>query len=174
MSGVNKVILVGRLGKDPEERYSASGSLIVTFSLATSESWKDKNTGERQERTQWHNLVIFREALGRLIMQYLKKGSLSYCEGALQTRKWTDDKGVDRYTTEIIVSDVTFLGSRRDEGSVTPEERRAPQSSAPSSKNDNTRRPSSPERTKPPEPSSSPSKQELPEEALALDDEIPF
>jgi single-strand DNA-binding protein len=101
---VNKVILVGNLGKDPEVRRLNSGDPVVSFSLATSETWRDKQTGERKERTEWHNIVIFNENLGKVAEQYCKKGSKVYVEGQLQTRKWQDQSGQDRYTTEVVLT----------------------------------------------------------------------
>ena len=104
MSGsINKVILVGRLGKDPEVVSLNDGNKIVKFSLATSETWNDRNSGERRERTEWHNVVIFNENLGRIAEQYLRKGGQAYIDGQLQTRKWQDQSGNDRYTTEIVL-----------------------------------------------------------------------
>ena len=100
---VNKVILVGNLGKDPEVRRLNSGDQVVSFSVATSETWRDKNSGERKERTEWHNVVIFNENLGKVAEQYCKKGTKVYVEGQLQTRKWQDQSGNDRYTTEIVL-----------------------------------------------------------------------
>lgn len=117
---VNKVILVGNLGKDPEVRRTQDGRPIVHLSVATSENWKDKTTGERRERTEWHRVVIFSEGLARVAEQYLKKGAKVYVEGQLQTRKWTDQNGQDRYTTEIVLqgfnSVLTMLDGRRDGG----------------------------------------------------------
>jgi len=101
--GINKVILVGTLGRDPEVRHMQNGSAVANLSLATSESWKDKNTGQKQERTDWHKIVIFGK-LAEIAGQYLRKGSLVYIEGQLQTRKWTDQQGQDRYTTEVVVN----------------------------------------------------------------------
>ncbi len=101
---VNKVILVGNLGRDPEVRRLNSGAMVVNLRVATSESWRDKATGERQERTEWHNVVIYNENLGKIAEQYLKKGSKVYIEGQLQTRKWQDQSGQDRYTTEVVLS----------------------------------------------------------------------
>ena len=109
---VNKVILVGRLGKDPETRYMTSGEAVTNVSLATSENWKDKS-GEKQEKTEWHNLVFYRR-LAEIAGEYLKKGSLIYVEGKLQTRKWQTKEGQDRYTTEIIVDQMQMLGSKSD------------------------------------------------------------
>jgi single-strand DNA-binding protein len=103
MSGVNKVILVGNLGKDPEIRRTQDGRPIANLSVATSESWRDKQTGERKEKTEWHRVVVFSEPLCRVIEQYLKKGSKVYLEGALATRKWTDKDGVDKYSTEVVL-----------------------------------------------------------------------
>ncbi len=102
MAGVNKVILVGNLGKDPEIRSLNNGKEVASFSVATSESWKDQS-GERQERTTWHNVVIFNEGLVKVAKNYLRKGSKVYVEGKLQTRKWTDQAGADRYTTEVVL-----------------------------------------------------------------------
>lgn len=110
MAGVNKVILVGNLGQDPEVRYSTSGSPVANFSIATSESWNDKN-GQRQERTEWHRIVAWGK-LAELCGEYLSKGRQVYVEGKLQTRNWEDRDGNKRYTTEIIANQVTFLGGR--------------------------------------------------------------
>src|SRR3989339_548213 len=109
---VNKVILIGRLGKDPETRYMTNGEAVTNATLATSENWKDKS-GEKQEKTEWHNLVFYRR-LAEIAGEYLKKGSLIYVEGKLQTRKWQTKEGQDRYTTEIVVSEM--LGSKSDGG----------------------------------------------------------
>ena len=115
---VNKVILVGNLGRDPETRTMQSGDPIVHLSVATSESWKDKNSGERREKTEWHRVVIFNENLGRIAQQYLRKGSKVYLEGQLQTRKWTDQSGIEKYTTEVVLQryrgELTMLDSRQD------------------------------------------------------------
>ena len=118
MSGsVNKVTLVGNLGRDPEIRAMQNGDKIVQLSVATSDRWKDKNSGEQRERTEWHRVVIFNDALGRIAEQYLKKGSTVYLEGQLQTRKWTDQQsGQEKYTTEVVLQrykgELTLLGSR--------------------------------------------------------------
>lgn len=114
MAAVNKAILVGRLGKDPETRYMTSGEAVTNATLATSENWKDKS-GEKQEKTEWHNLVFYRK-LAEIAGEYLKKGSLIYVEGKLQTRKWQTKEGQDRYTTEIVVSEMQMLGSKSDGG----------------------------------------------------------
>jgi single-strand DNA-binding protein len=108
MTGVNKVILVGRLGKDPELRYTPSGAAVANFSIATSEEWKDKNTGEKQERTEWHRIVAWRR-LGEICGEYLRKGSQVYIEGRLQTRSWEDRDGNTRYTTEIVAQNMQML-----------------------------------------------------------------
>ena len=113
MASVNKVILVGHLGKDPETRYMPNGDAITNATLATSESWKDKQTGEKKEQTEWHRLVFYRK-LAEIAGQYLRKGSLIYIEGSLKTRKWQDKDGQDRYTTEITVNEMTMLGGRGD------------------------------------------------------------
>jgi single-strand DNA-binding protein len=103
MAGVNKVILVGNLGRDPEVRKLPSGSPVVNLRIATSESWRDKNSGERKEKTEWHSVVIFNENIAKVAENYLRKGSKVYIEGALQTRKWTDKDGVEKYTTEVVL-----------------------------------------------------------------------
>ena len=117
---VNKVILVGNLGKDPESRTFANGGKVVSFSLATSESWKDRSSGERKEKTEWHNISIFSEGLARVAEQYLKKGSKVYLEGQLETRKWQDQSGNDRYTTDIVLrnfnSSMVLLDGRSEGG----------------------------------------------------------
>lgn len=113
--GVNKVILVGNLGRDPEVRYSPNGQAVANITLATSESWKDKNTGDKQERTEWHRVVFFGR-LAEIAGEYLKKGMQVYVEGRLQTRKWQDKEGQDRYTTEIVASEMQMLGSRGGAG----------------------------------------------------------
>ncbi|HIM45784.1 MAG TPA: single-stranded DNA-binding protein [Alphaproteobacteria bacterium] len=100
---VNKVILVGNLGRDPEARQMQDGNPVVNLSLATSESWRDKNTGERREKTEWHRVVIFNERLADVAQKYLRKGSKIYIEGQLQTRKWTDQSGVEKYSTEVVL-----------------------------------------------------------------------
>ena len=122
MSGtVNKVILVGNLGKDPEVRHTQDGKAIVNLSIATSESWREKSGGERKEKTEWHRVVIFNENLAKVAEQYLKKGSTVYLEGQLQTRKWTDKDGVEKYSTEIVLQNfngtLTMLGGKGDGGS---------------------------------------------------------
>ena len=117
---VNKVILVGNLGRDPEVRHTQDGKPIVNLSLATSETWRDRNTGERKEKTEWHRVVIFSEGLAKVAEQYLKKGSTVYIEGQLQTRKYTDKDGVEKYSTEIVLqgfnSVLTMIGGRGGAG----------------------------------------------------------
>jgi single-strand DNA-binding protein len=120
---VNKVILVGNLGKDPEIRRTQDGRPIANLSIATSETWRDKNTGERKEKTEWHRVVIFNEGLCKVVEQYVKKGSKVYIEGALQTRKWTDKDGHDKYSTEVVLqgfnSTLTMLDTRGGGGGAS-------------------------------------------------------
>jgi single-strand DNA-binding protein len=120
MAGVNKVILVGRLGADPEGRTFSNGSKVVNLRVATSETWKDKASGERKERTEWHSVVIFNEPLGKVAEQYLQKGSEVYLEGQLETRKWNDKDGVEKYTTEVVLrpfnSSLTLIGGKSEGG----------------------------------------------------------
>ncbi len=112
--GINKVILVGNLGRDPEVRFTQDGRAIANVTIATSESWKDKNTGEQQDRTEWHRVVFFNR-LAEIVGEYLKKGAQVYIEGKLQTRKWQDQGGQDRYTTEVVASEMQMLGGRGGE-----------------------------------------------------------
>lgn len=132
MSSINKVILIGHLGRDPETRYMPNGEAVTNLALATSESWKDKNTGEKKEQTEWHRVTIYRK-LAEVAGQYLKKGSQVYFEGKLQTRKWTDKDGVERYTTEVIVDTMQMLGSKSGGSAPTANDAPGPrqQSSAP-------------------------------------------
>ncbi|MBM0108248.1 single-stranded DNA-binding protein [Steroidobacter sp. S1-65] len=109
--GINKVILVGNLGADPDTRYMPSGKAVTNIRIATSESWKDKQTGDQQERTEWHAVVLY-DKLGEIAAEYLRKGSQVYIEGSLRTRKWQDKEGKDRYTTEIIAQNMQMLGGR--------------------------------------------------------------
>ncbi len=113
--GINKVILVGNIGKDPETRYMPNGKAVTNFSVATSEGWTDKQSGDKQERTEWHNVVLF-EKLAEIAAEYLRKGSQVYIEGSLRTRKWQDKEGKDRYTTEIVGRDMQMLGGRGGAG----------------------------------------------------------
>jgi single-strand DNA-binding protein len=149
--GINKVILIGNLGADPEIRYTPAGEAVATLRLATSESWKDKQTGETQERTEWHRVVLFGR-LAEIAGEYLKKGRQVYIEGSLRTRKWQGQDGQERYTTEIVAREMYLLGSRSEE-TATKEENPSPVRPAP--------KPSSP--AKP-----------MPEEESFEDDDIPF
>ena len=131
MAGINKVILIGRLGSDPEVRYTPDGTAVANFSIATSEEWTDKATNEKKERTEWHRIVAWRR-LGEICGEYLSKGKQVYVEGKLQTRSWEKD-GVTRYTTEIVASDVQFLGSKNSADTDRPPgPAETPASSAPS------------------------------------------
>ncbi|MFA6970648.1 MAG: single-stranded DNA-binding protein [Gallionella sp.] len=156
---VNKVILIGRLGKDPETRYMPNGEAVTNATLATSENWKDKS-GVKQEKTEWHNLVFYRR-LAEVAGEYLKKGSMIYVEGKLQTRKWQDKEGKDRYTTDIIVNEMTMLGGKSTGGNfeVVEEQQSAPQ------------RPAAPARSAPPAPAPSSSQGRSFDN---FDDDIPF
>ncbi len=120
MRGVNKVILVGHLGQDPEVRAMPSGSSVANLSLATNEQWRDKNTGEQQERTEWHRLALFGR-LAEIAGQYLRKGAQVYVEGRLRTRKWQDGDGHDRYSTEIVVNEMQMLGGRSGASQAGPD-----------------------------------------------------
>ncbi|MEJ1334766.1 MAG: single-stranded DNA-binding protein [Candidatus Sedimenticola sp. (ex Thyasira tokunagai)] len=149
--GVNKVILIGNLGQDPEVRYMPNGNAVANVTLATSETWKDKNTGENQEKTEWHRVVFFRR-LAEVVGEYLKKGSKVYVEGRLQTRKWQGQDGQDRYTTEIVADQMQMLDSRGG-GSANFDSNR---SSAPASQ------------SSPSQPSTAPTPDN------GFDDDIPF
>ena len=120
MGSVNKVILVGNLGADPEVRTSASGDKVANLRIATSEAWKDRSSGERKERTEWHRVVIFNEHLVKVAEEYCRKGTTVYVEGALQTRKWTDNAGVEKYSTEIVLQkfrgELNLVGGKREGG----------------------------------------------------------
>ena len=118
MASVNKVILVGNLGKDPETRYMPNGDAVTNITLATTDSWKDKSSGDKREATEWHRVVFFRK-LAEIASQYLRKGSQVYIEGSLKTRKWQDKDGQDRYTTEIVADEMKMLGSRQSGGGMT-------------------------------------------------------
>ncbi len=136
-SSVNKVILIGNLGRDPEVRHTNDGMPIVNINLATSESWRDKATGERRERTEWHRVVIFNEPLGEIAQKYLRKGSKVYLEGQLQTRKWTDQQGVEKYSTEVVLNrfrgEMMMLDSRGGGGDTYGEQYGGSQDAAPAS-----------------------------------------
>lgn len=132
--GINKVILIGNIGQDPESRSFPDGSSVTNISVATSESWKDKQTGQTQERTEWHKVVLKDRGafkLGQIAAQYLKKGSKVYIEGKLQTRKWTDNQGVEKYTTEIIAEQMQMLDGRQEgqQASKAPDQQYKPQPS---------------------------------------------
>jgi len=118
--GVNKVILVGNLGRDPEMKYTASGAAIANITIATSESWNDKQTGEKVEKTEWHRVVAF-QRLAEIMGEYLRKGSQVYIEGKLQTRKWQDQNGQDRYSTEVVANDMQMLGARGGDAGGRPQ-----------------------------------------------------
>ncbi len=137
--GVNKAIIVGTLGKDPDVKYTAGGSAVVNVSVATNESWRDKSTGENVEKTEWHRIVIFGK-LAEIAAQYLKKGSQVYFEGKIQTRKWQDQSGQDRYSTEIVANEMQMLGGRQDASGGTapfkPQQRPQAQTPAQSSQFD--------------------------------------
>lgn len=141
--GINKVILIGNLGQDPETRYMPSGGAVTNVTLATSETWKDKTTGQPQERTEWHRVVFFNR-LGEIAGEYLKKGSKVYVEGSLRTRKWQGQDGQDRYTTEIVASEMQMLDSRGGAGGgmndgsynqAPPQQRQSQQAAAPQQQN---------------------------------------
>jgi len=120
MAGINKVILIGRLGSDPEVRYTPSGVAVANFNIATSEEWKDKDSGEKKERTEWHRIVAWRR-LGEICGEYLSKGKQVYIEGRIQTRDWEDQNGVKRYTTEIVANQMQMLGTRDATNAVRPQ-----------------------------------------------------
>lgn len=124
MASVNKVILIGNLGRDPETRYMPNGEAVTNITIATTETWKDKASGEKQEKTEWHRVTFYRR-LAEIAGEYLKKGSQVYVEGRLETRKWQDKEGKDRYTTEIIASEMKMLGSRSGQGDASGRERSA-------------------------------------------------
>jgi len=120
--GINRVTIVGNLGNDPEVKYMPSGGAVANISVATSESWKDKQTGEQKEKTEWHRIVFFNK-LAEIVGEYLKKGSQVYVEGSLRTRKWQDQGGADRYTTEIVASEMQMLGGRSENAGDVPQQR---------------------------------------------------
>ena len=131
--GVNKAIIVGTLGQDPEIRYTANGGAVANISVATNESWRDKATGEAQERTEWHRIVMFGK-LAEIAQQYLKKGSQAYFEGRIQTSKWQDKEGKDRYSTEIVANEMQMLGGRAGAGGGAPMESGGQSQSQPQSR----------------------------------------
>jgi single-strand DNA-binding protein len=160
--GINKVILVGNVGGDPEVRYMPNGNAVTTLSIATSETWKEKETGNKQERTEWHRVVCFNK-LGEIAGQYVHKGSKLYVEGSLRTRKWQDQQGQDRYTTEIIASDIQMLDSKNQ--SSAPYNTDAPMASQQDNQGYSRQKKSNPEQT--PAHATSNAFDEL-------DDDIPF
>lgn len=125
MASVNKVIIIGNLGKDPETRYMPNGDAVCNITVATTDTWKDKNTGEKKEATEWHRIVFFRK-LAEIASQYLRKGAPVYVEGSLKTRKWQDQSGQDRYTTEIVADEMKMLGGKRDGEQSAPRSESAP------------------------------------------------
>lgn len=125
MASVNKVIIIGNLGKDPETRYMPNGDAVCNITVATTDTWKDKNTGEKKEATEWHRIVFFRK-LAEIANQYLRKGAQVYVEGSLKTRKWQDQSGQDRYTTEIVADEMKMLGGKRDGDQSAPRSESAP------------------------------------------------
>lgn len=134
MASLNKVMLIGNLGRDPETRYLPSGGAVCNFSIATTESWKDKQTGQKQEKTEWHNITMYGK-LAEIAGQHLKKGSSVYLEGKLQTRKWQDKQtGADRYTTEIVADEMKMLGGKQDGQQPEEQQRPAPQQNTPDGK----------------------------------------
>jgi single-strand DNA-binding protein len=174
--GINKVIVLGNLGKDPEVRYMPSGGAVTNITVATSESWRDKDTGEQKEQTEWHRIVFFNK-LAEIAGQYLKKGSQVYIEGALKTRKWQDKDGMDRYTTEIVASEMQMLGGKpggqgggspQDSGGYDESYSQAPARSAAPARPGNAARDSS--GTPPAPPTRAPAKAEQ----NFVDDDIPF
>ena len=156
--GINKVILIGHIGGDPEVRYMPNGNAVATISVATTEAWKDKQTGDKQERTEWHRVVCFNR-LGEIVGEYVRKGSKLYVEGSLRTRKWQDPQGQDRYTTEIVASDIQMLDGK---GTSAPQD----MSSQPAYQSQGQAQTSRPQAVR---PATAP--QEILEE---LDDDIPF
>jgi single-strand DNA-binding protein len=172
--GVNKVIIVGNCGQDPETRFMPSGGAVTNLSLATSESWKDKNTGDQQERTEWHRVVFFNR-LAEIAGEYVKKGSKLYIEGSLRTRKWQGQDGQDRYTTEIVASEMQMLDSRggqqsgdydQSQGSYQQSAPQAQQQSAPQQQQ------SAPQQSAPQQ--SAPQQSAPQQQGGAFDDDIPF
>lgn len=162
--GVNKVILVGNLGQDPEVRYMPNGDASCTISIATSESWKDKQTGEMREKTEWHRVVAFRR-LAEIMGEYLRKGAKVYVEGSLRTRKWQDNNGQERYTTEIMANEMQMLDSRQGPGSGAHYGGGQPQQQP---QNNYQQRPNAPQQNQ------QPPMQSEPDPFADFDDDIPF
>ncbi len=171
MASVNKVILIGNLGRDPEVRYMPSGSAMCTVAIATSRNWKNKESGERQEETEWHRVVFF-DRLAEIAGEYLKKGKSVYVEGRLKTRKWTDKDGIEKYTTEIVAQEMTMLGGRDggdDMGHASQGEPSAPRAEAP--------RRAAPPQNRAPAPAPAPRQAPQPKSSTGfddMDDDIPF
>jgi single-strand DNA-binding protein len=128
--GINKVIILGNLGQDPETKYMPNGNAVTNCSIATSETWKDKQSGQEQERTEWHRVVFFNK-LAEIAGEYLRKGSKIYIEGSLRTRKWQDQSGADRYTTEIVADEMQMLDSKQSDGQQQPQQRSASRQAQP-------------------------------------------
>lgn len=156
--GINKVILIGNLGNDPEVRYTPNGSAVANITLATSETWRDKQSGELQDRTEWHRIVFFNR-LAEIVGEYLRKGSKIYVEGSLRTRKWQDKTGADRYTTEIIANEMHILDNRNS-GAGANEKSNQPAAAATNSNNN--------------QPAAAPSLEPAIADAKDFDDDIPF
>ena len=168
--GVNKVIIVGNCGQDPETRFMPSGGAVTNLSIATSESWKDKNTGDQQERTEWHRVVFFNR-LAEIAGEYVKKGSKLYVEGSLRTRKWQGQDGQDRFTTEVVASEMQMLDSRGGQqggGSDQSQGGGGYQQSAPQQSQQQ-----APQQSAPQQSQQQPSQQQAPQDG-AFDDDIPF
>lgn len=169
MASVNKVILIGNLGKDPDVRYMPSGKAVANVTVATNETWKDRNTGEKQERTEWHN-VVFYSPLAEIVGQYLRKGSSVFVEGRLQTKKWQDKNGQDRYTTEIVANEMKMLGGRSGSGGSAPFPAEGPEMDAAPAPASAPRAPQGPAPARPPaaaQPQPGP-------DPNGFDDDIPF
>ena len=168
--GINKVILVGNLGQDPEVRYMPNGNAVANFSVATSESWKDRQTGETRDRTEWHRVVVFGK-LAEIAGEYIKKGTQVYLEGQLQTRKWQDQSGADRYTTEVVINPIggtlQILGSRNSGDNSFNDGSQSWGQSA----NNTSSAPAAPRQAVPTAPAAQPA---TPEPPMDFDDDIPF
>lgn len=163
--GINKVILVGNIGGDPEVRYMPNGNAVTTLSVATSESWKDKETGNKQERTEWHRVVCFNR-LGEIAGEYVRKGSKLYVEGSLRTRKWQDPQGQDRYTTEIVASDIQMLDGKGQTNAPYGDAQPMGQQQEPQQQNSYAR--------KPQQAAPQPTQKAVQDAFDELDDDIPF
>ncbi len=177
MASVNKVILIGNLGRDPEVRYTPSGSAVCNVGIATTRNWKNKDSGERQEETEWHRVVFF-DRLAEIAGEYLKKGRPVYVEGRLRTRKWTDKDGVEKYTTEVYAEQMQLLGSREDGGGGAPRgEDQGGYGGADAGQSDAPRRAAPPRAAPPRAPASAPAARPAPKSSTGfddMDDDIPF